>query len=387
MWIEGFDYDNHLTGEIKKWLADDWQISQEEAAFMVERIEEYWRKNIIIEKEKLVALWKEFWLNYSKISKMWPSLERRLREKAKIIQTSKSNLYNLKLKTKKSFFDLTGKIEIWLAYDWHISQEDAAFMVEKIDKYWRKNIIIEKEKLVALWNAFWFKYKNISKMWPKLEHELRKRAEKSFFEENGDLFISQEKYKWLPWESHRVRELKIRTVKDVEKDFPDLPNNEKRKLFKTIMESRGIKKDCYSFVYYIAKELKKDLPILNRFISYNRKYNSKKNWYRWSMTQFLSKFEKTKSTNFKNFINELKNSQNWSIFLVSMNTSKKPYYEHTWFISIENWKIYFTHWETFKKSWAQWAKKTEIKQTWWYFDSSTIRKRYKAGYFNLKKIK
>jgi hypothetical protein len=152
------------------------------------------------------------------------------------------------------------------------------------------------------------------------------------------------------------------------------------------MESRGIKKDCYSFVHYIAKKLKKDLPILNSFLSYNRKYNSKRNWYRWSMTQFLSKFEKAKSTKFKSFMNKLKNSKDWSIFLASMNTNWKPYYEHTWFISIENWKMYFTHWETFKKSWAQWAKKTEIKEKWWYFDSSIIRKRYKAGYFHLKKI-
>jgi len=99
MWLEWFDYDNHLTWEVKKSLANDWQISQEEAKFMADIIDKYWRRNIKIKKRELIKLWREFWLNYSKLSRIWPALEKRIKQRANIISESKKNLWSLREET------------------------------------------------------------------------------------------------------------------------------------------------------------------------------------------------------------------------------------------------------------------------------------------------
>ncbi len=184
-------------------------------------------------------------------------------------------------------------------------------------------------------------------------------------------------------------EFKNRISDFTEENINNLSEKDSAKLFSIFKESEWIKKDCYSFIAHISKEIKWKFDLLSNFLIYNKIFNSKKNRYRWSLTQFL-RIENSQETNFNDLMNNLENSPTNSIFLISMNTKWKPYYEHTWFITIEeNGKIYFTHWETTEKEWkliSLWAIKEEVTRAWWYFDSSTIRKRYKKWFFNLKRI-
>ncbi|MDQ7022447.1 MAG: hypothetical protein Q9M97_02785 [Candidatus Gracilibacteria bacterium] len=89
----GFDQDNHLTGEVKKSLADDQKISPEEANFIAKIIDKHGgRGNIKIKKSQLIQLAKAFNLNYSKLSKIGPELERRIKARASIINDTKGQL-------------------------------------------------------------------------------------------------------------------------------------------------------------------------------------------------------------------------------------------------------------------------------------------------------
>jgi hypothetical protein len=93
MGIEWFDYDNHLTWEVEKALANGWGIDSEEANFMSNIIDEYWRRNIRVKKSTLLKLWKEFWYwyEYSRLSKIWPLLEGRIKKRAKVISNTKES--------------------------------------------------------------------------------------------------------------------------------------------------------------------------------------------------------------------------------------------------------------------------------------------------------
>jgi len=159
MWIEWFDYDNHLTWEIKKWLADDWQISQEEAAFMVKIIDKYWRRNIKIRKNELFKLWKEFWLNYSKIARMGPTLERRLRERANIWIDIKNQLTNLKEDNSNNNF---------ISPNWELKNVNRITLkrlinlnIKEINSLiWNKNNFSIINKSGKIYNVFLWKAKN-----------------------------------------------------------------------------------------------------------------------------------------------------------------------------------------------------------------------------------
>ena len=102
MSIEWFDYDNHLTWEVKKALDNNWKIDSDEARFMADIIDKYWRWNIKIKKSELIKLWKEFWYNYSKLSKIWPSLERRIKERVNVVKSTKNELLNVKKSNLKN---------------------------------------------------------------------------------------------------------------------------------------------------------------------------------------------------------------------------------------------------------------------------------------------
>ncbi len=97
-----FDYDNHLTNEVKRSLVDDWKIDQKEAEFMSKIIDKYNRRNIKIKKRELVRLANEFWLNYRNLSKIWPKLESLIRKRAEIIEETKKESSIIKKELAKA---------------------------------------------------------------------------------------------------------------------------------------------------------------------------------------------------------------------------------------------------------------------------------------------
>jgi hypothetical protein len=131
MTFEWFDYDKHLTWEIKKSLENDWIIDSEESKFMYKIIKKYWRENIIIDKrnnkELITKLAKSFWFDYKifkKIpEKIWPKLEEAIKERSEtIIETqTKVLIHKEEIKVKPKV--IKESIEINVNKNKYISPE------------------------------------------------------------------------------------------------------------------------------------------------------------------------------------------------------------------------------------------------------------------------
>ena len=184
MGIEWFDWDNHLTWEVEKALDNNWKIDSDEAKFMSDIIDKYWRWNIKIKKEQLKALWKEFWYNYFRLSKIWPSLEKRIKERANTIWKTKNNISVL----KKNIWNSNEKLKAstYLSSNWKLKNVNPINLMTLISKnidkvndlIWNKNNFSITNKYWKTYNVFLWKLRNwkidyFYKDWPKKNQKVK----------------------------------------------------------------------------------------------------------------------------------------------------------------------------------------------------------------------
>jgi hypothetical protein len=193
--IEWFDYDNDITLEMKEALKSDLEIDSEEAKFISEVIDLHkWRENIIIEKSKLLELWRKFWFNYSKISRIWPALEKAIRTRAGIISNAKNSIKNDFLVLSTFTGDEDGNTEVYnenkyISIDWKLRNvtkitlktlvSRCSELIDNIvwDKY---NFSITNKKWVTSNVYLWFSWISLNIIkdyfytdWPKKDKKVR----------------------------------------------------------------------------------------------------------------------------------------------------------------------------------------------------------------------
>ena len=343
LWLESSELkNNNLTAEIKA-LLNNHSLNYDEKTFLYNHLIEK-RKNIYdVSREELDSLRSLIHSN-SKINIITDKDMNKL--KSYLFDSNK-----LDLKAKESNEKSEGEIYYSLRKE---SKNMLRIDVETIQRliwthdygdFWPKSFLKYKDK-----NYNWA----IESLWEFLKRNNKIKSDKK----NLSIYLDE--------------------------NISELDDEARESLFKILEESEWIKKDCYNFVYSVSKNLSWDFPIFRDFLKYNKNYNSKNSWYRWSMTQFL-KLEWATKISFDDFHETIKWSKDGSVFLVSMNSKYQkwfPNYEHTWFVTHENWELFLTHWETYAKWWAQWSVKAEIKKDWGYFSSTGIRKRFNPNFQN-----
>jgi hypothetical protein len=399
-----------MVNESKKAVREnsDWMLFPEEAKGLYAIYEKNKWAALIYYKEQVTAIKKHIWWKWDILKfSDWEKIKEIAEKVESKIEKVEPTIEKVEPTIEKVETTISDKIENLLLVNWKLSQENAKSIFDLINRKWRKNIIISLDLLMKLVETFTPQYSSIYKrnylkyIGPSLEKSIKTIAEQnpnSIKEENNSSRNDSQK-RYLEYKNKRS---------ETKKDLDTINTQLRQNLVNVLTDSIDLKENCYNFIYKIAKWLKNESNLLRNFIEYNRIYNSKVNWYKWSITQFLrletdyrldltnieSEYKKRIEINkkdllFKWFIYELRRAPEESTFIFSMNTKKekgKKNYEHAGFIIKEEGKLFITHWKTSKDLEAKWIEKIEITEGLWYFDSSIIRKRFKNWFFNLERI-